>query len=103
MITRKQYLKTRPVCKVTFKLNKEEVNAKNSINIVGEFNDWDTSSIIMKSLKNGSFTKTIDLAPGQEHQFRYLIDGNSWVNDDYADKYVFSEYGNCDNSVIVLK
>lgn len=103
MITRKQYLKTRPVCKVTFKLDKEEVNAKKSIHIVGEFNNWDTSSIMMKSLKNGSYTKTLDLAPGQEHQFRYLIDGNSWANDDYADKYVFSVYGNCDNSVVVLK
>ena len=102
MITRKQYLKKRPVCKVTFKLNKGEVNVKKSINIVGEFNDWDTSSTTMKRLKNGSYTATLDLDSGREYQFRYLLDDSNWENDKDADKYVYSDYGDCNNSVIVL-
>ena len=102
MITRKQYLKTRPICKVTFKLAKGDVDVKKTIHIVGEFNKWDTSSIAMKGLKNGSYTATLDLEPDKEYQFRYLIDENKWENDKDADKYVYSNYANCNNSVIIL-
>ena len=102
MITRRQYLKTRPVCKVTFKLKKGEVDVKKSIHIVGEFNGWNRSSIAMKRLKNGSYTTTLDLAPNKEYQFRYLVDESRWENDKDADKYVYSDYGHCNNSVIIL-
>ena len=102
MITRKQYLKTRPICKVTFKLAKGDVDVKKTIHIVGEFNEWSTSSLAMKGLKNGSYTATLDLEPNKEYQFRYLIDKNRWENDKDADKYVYSNYANCNNSVIIL-
>ncbi|MCD6185801.1 MAG: isoamylase early set domain-containing protein [Deltaproteobacteria bacterium] len=102
MITRKQYLKTRPICKVTLKLNKKDVDVNKTIHLVGEFNSWNTSSIAMKGLKNGSYTATLDLEPDREYQFRYLVDESRWENDKDADKYVYSEYANCNNSVIIL-
>lgn len=56
----------------------------------------------MKSLKDGSFTLTLDLEPGRAYQFRYLFDQTDWGNDPNADQYVYSSFGNCDNSVIHL-
>jgi hypothetical protein len=37
---KKQYLKSKPVCKVTFRLAGEAAGSAGSANIVGEFNDW---------------------------------------------------------------
>ena len=56
----------------------------------------------MKKLKNGSFTATVALETGKEYQFRYLIDGVEWENDEKSDKYEPSPYGNSDNSVVVV-
>ena len=56
----------------------------------------------MKKLKDGSFTKTLDLPVSNEYQFRYIIDGKLWENETHADKLVYNGYGTEQNSVIVL-
>ena len=40
MAIRKQSLKSKPVCKVTFKIPEEMANAATQANMVGEFNNW---------------------------------------------------------------
>ncbi|HOM29537.1 MAG TPA: isoamylase early set domain-containing protein [Deltaproteobacteria bacterium] len=102
MSIKKQYLKTKPECKVTFTLPKELSRSAESVHLVGEFNGWDTSSHPMKLQKDGSFNLTINLAKGREYQFRYLIDGVTWENDDKADRYVRTPFGDSDNSVVVI-
>lgn len=102
MSLKKQFLKSKPVCKVTFRLPKKAAKAAKTVHVVGEFNNWDVYATPMKSLKNGSFTVTIDLEQGREYQFRYLLDEISWENDWDADKYLPSHFGNCENSVVVV-
>ncbi|MFT4938603.1 MAG: 1,4-alpha-glucan branching enzyme [Paraglaciecola sp.] len=97
---KKQYLKSKPVCKVTFKLSKEEAQEANSVSLVGEFNDWDKAGFPMKKLKNGSFSTTLDLAKDKKYQFRYLLDNKVWENDPVADEYVPSAVSFEENSVI---
>ncbi|MBI4699441.1 MAG: PilZ domain-containing protein [Nitrospirae bacterium] len=97
----KQYLKTRPVCKVTFRLPKEAAAEAKFVALVGEFNNWDQIGIPMKRSKNGDFTVTLDLAAGREYRFKYLIDGTRWENDWKADKYIPNEFG-IDDSVVVV-
>jgi len=101
MALKKQHLKSRPVCKVTFRMPREAVNGARTVHVVGEFNNWDIDAAPMKKLKNGSFTLTMDLEQGREYQFRYLIDRTTWENDWKADSYIPSPYGDCDNSVII--
>lgn len=100
MAIKKQYLKNKPVCKVTFTLPKEAAPEASSVSVVGEFNDWNIYATPMKKFKNGSFKVTVDLEAGRDYQFRYLVDENTWENDWDADKYVRSDFGNCDNSVV---
>ncbi len=100
MSIKKQYLKTRPVCRATFRIPQEAAKEARTVNIVGEFNEWNIYKTPMKKLKNGSFTAIVDLAPNREYQFRYLVDETAWDNDWHADKYVFSTYGGCENSVV---
>ena len=103
MSIKKQYLKSKPVCKVTFRLPEDAAGSAESANIVGEFNDWNIYATPMRKLKNGSFTVTIDLEPNREYQFRYLLDDETWENDGEADKYVSHPYGDGENSVVVLQ
>ncbi len=102
MEMKKQYLKSRPICKVTFKLSKDATKSAESVNIVGDFNNWDQQSTPMKSLKNGDYTIKMDLPVGREYEFRYLIDGSQWENDWHADKYVHSSIPGVENSVVVV-
>lgn len=103
MSIKKQYLKSKPVCKVTLSLKSEELATADKVAVLGEFNNWDSiEGIPMKKLKDGTFKTTIDLEVGHEYQFRYLVDDQTWVNDAQADKYVPTGVGFDDNSVVVV-
>ena len=102
MSLKKQYLKSRPVCKVTFRLSKEAAPEAAQVHLVGDFNNWLTSETPMKRLKSGDFTVTLDLPVNQSYQFRYLIDQNVWENDWQADQYVPSGIAANENSVVVV-
>jgi 1,4-alpha-glucan branching enzyme len=102
MSIRKQYLKSKPVCKATFRIPEEMGNSAKTAHIVGEFNNWTFFSTPMKKLKSGAFTATLDLKKGREYQFRYLLDRKNWENDAEADKFAPSPFGDSENSVIVL-
>jgi len=41
MSIKKQYLKTKPVCKVTFRISEKRGNSAGTARDVGEFNNWD--------------------------------------------------------------
>jgi 1,4-alpha-glucan branching enzyme len=85
---KKQYLKTRPACKVTFRISKLAAQSASEIALVGDFNAWDVQATPMTSLKNGEFTVVVELDTGTpEYQFRYLYDGKRWENDWEADGY----------------
>ena len=96
---KKSYTKTGRSCRVTFELP-SEVNA-NTVALCGEFNDWDPTQHPMKRRKDGSFSLTISLKPGDEYRFRYLVDGERWENDWEADKYLPNEFGTEDSVVVV--
>ncbi len=102
MSIKKQFLKTRPVCKVTFRLSCEDVENADSVHLTGEFNDWNKPGTPMKALKNGAFTLTLDLEKDREHQFRYFVNKQTWINDPEADKYVNSGFSGSENFVICL-
>lgn len=101
MIVKKQYLTTRPVCKVVFGIPAEIAHGADVVCLVGDFNNWNQTATPMKKLKNGSFSITIDLETGREYQFRYLIGGKYWENAWNADKYVSTPFGDNYNSVII--
>jgi 1,4-alpha-glucan branching enzyme len=98
----KRYLKTKKVCKVTFRIPKKAARKAKTIYLVGEFNHWNTYATPMKRLNSGEFAITLDLETGKAYQFRYLIDDTLWENDWAADQYVPNPFGNSENSVVVV-
>ena len=61
MSIKKLYLKTKPVCKVTFRVPKEANGGAKKIYVVGDFNKWNKDATPMKCYKNGSFSATIQI------------------------------------------
>lgn len=98
MAIKKQYLKSKPVCKVTFSLPATEAN---SVAVVGNFNEWNTKATSLKKLKNGTFKGTVDLEKDNAYEFRYVVDGN-YINDDQADAYAWNEYAAAENGILNL-
>ena len=99
---KKRFLKTKPVCKVTFELPQEAVTDARKVALVGDFNDWCTKTTQMKRRKDGCFSITMDLPVNREYQFRYLIDGRHWENDWDADAYRPAPLGDSENSIVVV-
>lgn len=96
---KKQFLKSKPVCKATFTLPAEAAPEARTVEIVGDFNNWDAGQAITMKKQKDVFKAVVELETGKEYQFRYLIDGQAWENDWEADAYVSTPYG-VDNSVV---
>jgi len=98
MAITKQYLKSKPVVKVTFAVPAEEAK---KVAVLGSFNEWNTKkAVALKKLKNGTFKGTLDLEKDNSYEFKYLVDG-SYVNDDQADAYAVNVFGT-ENGVLNL-
>ena len=70
------------------------------VNLVGDFNDWDTMATHMtQNRSNGNWRVTVELESGRRYRFRYLVDGKDWLNEWHADDYVENPYGSSDSVV----
>lgn len=96
---KKAYSKDGMTCRVTFKLP-PEVGAQTA-HLCGSFTEWEKSCRPMRRLKDGGFSVTVSLLPGQEYYFRYLLDDARWENDWQADAYVSNPFGTEDSVVRV--
>lgn len=95
----KSYYSNDRQCRVTFRVSPD--GPADSVHLVSEIDDWDTSARPLSRRKDGSFSASIALRPGNRYRFRYLIDGERWINDDQADDYVTNDYGGTDSVVEV--
>ena len=96
MAITKQYLKSKPVCKVTFSLPAEEAT---TVKVLGTFNDWnEQAAVALKKSKNGTFKGTVDLEKDNSYEFRYLVDG-AYQNDEQADSFSENVFGS-ENGVL---
>jgi hypothetical protein len=100
---KKNYVKSRQVWKITFELPSEECPQDvevQDVHLAGDFNEWDRNANPM-TLRKGVYRATLELPPGREYQFRYLVNDEIWCNDWDADAYAHNFYGQ-DNCVVIL-
>ncbi|MFN8588950.1 MAG: hypothetical protein U0704_14250 [Candidatus Eisenbacteria bacterium] len=71
-----------------------------SVNVAGEFNSWSTSADPMKKQADGTWTLTKALAPGR-YQYKFVVDGTNWKQDDAAAEFVDDGYGGKNSLVVV--
>ncbi|AEE50164.1 isoamylase early set domain-containing protein [Haliscomenobacter hydrossis] len=97
---KKDYSKTKKVCKVTFSLPTTAVQDGAEVRVLGDFNSWTwQSGLIMKAGKT-EYTASIELALGANYEFRYAINNERWENDWAADAYVPSPFDGINNSLV---
>ena len=98
MSIKKQFIKTKPVCKVTFSIEAKDAT---SAAVVGDFNGWNPAEGTLSKLKTGTFKNTFDLPKDASYEFKYVIDG-VYVNDPESDSFVFNEFAGAENGVLAL-
>lgn len=96
MSVKKQFIKTKPVCKVTFSLEAKEANVAT---VVGDFNNWNPENGVLSKLKNGTFKGIFDLPTENSFEFKYIVDG-TYVNEPAADSFRWNEFAGAENSVL---
>ena len=103
MAIKKEYSKDKKVCRVTFILPKEICENFEEISVVGDFNNWDPHQHkFSHNNSDGSSSFELALEAGNEYKFRYLCDGQTWLNEPEADAEVLTHFGDSKNSVLVI-
>ena len=71
-----------------------------SVALVGEFNDWGTHSHpLHRTRADGEWHISVVLESGRAYRFRYLVNGEEWMDDDHADAYEPNPFGGFDSVV----
>ncbi|GGA88726.1 hypothetical protein GCM10008015_31610 [Flavobacterium palustre] len=96
MPIKKQFVKSKPVCKVTFSIEAKEAT---QVSVIGDFNNWNAEEGTLSKLKNGTFKGVFDLDKDAAYEFKYLIDGE-YVNESEADSFKWNEFAGTENSVL---
>jgi len=96
MAIKKQFVKTKPVCKVTFSVEAKEAT---SASVIGDFNEWNPKEGELSKLKNGTFKATYDLNKDASYEFRYVVDG-AFINEPEADSFKWNDFAGAENSVL---
>ncbi|MEH6407130.1 MAG: isoamylase early set domain-containing protein [Leeuwenhoekiella sp.] len=92
----KQFLKAKPICKVTFAVPAKEAE---KVAVAGDFNNWEKEEL--KKQKNGIFKKAINIPADKSYEFRYIIDG-VWANEADADGFIWNDFSASENCVLEL-
>lgn len=94
----KQQARKKGFVRVTFELPSNMWAER--VNLVGEFNEWDTTATPMsRSRSDANWKVSVDLEAGRRYRFRYLVDGKEWLNDWHADDHMMNPYGSYDSVV----
>lgn len=97
MIT-KRFFKTKDEVEVKFHV---EAEGAEQVQVVCDARDWEP--VAMKALKKGGFKASLRFPLDTSVQFRYLVDGATWLNDETADSYIINEFGGQNAVVSTIK
>jgi len=89
-------IKTKPIrgkklVSATFKVEMD--STPETVDVVGEFNSWSPGRHPMKRRKDGSWSATVRLPRNRHFQFRYLVDGQTWITDNESAALLPNEFG----------
>lgn len=96
-MVQKTYYKTKDYCKVKFSVKPEEAQ---SVEILGLNSDW-SNAVTMSKKKDGSFSVDVNLPKDSQHEFKYLVNQEEWINEPEADSEAPNIFGGT-NSIISL-
>lgn len=81
------------LAEITFSMRADASQVK-SIAVVGDFNDWEPDrDLLIDENNDGIWSVTLKLEPGR-YEYMFILDGQEWVPDPSAYRYVSDGFGN---------
>lgn len=103
-MVKQTFIKSRKVYQLTFEVAPAELpqGAVKSLVVAGTFNGWSHTAAPFKKLKSGVYKAIVEVDQPGMHQYRYLLNGETWLNDWHAEAYAPGEQG-ADNCVVTVR
>jgi len=73
-----------------------------SVEVVGSFTDWRPGVIPLQDDDHDGVWQAEVVLPAGEHEYMFVVDGERWVPDPLADRYVDDGFGG-QNAVIIVQ
>jgi hypothetical protein len=73
-----------------------------SVAVVGSFNDWRFGSIPLEERDHDGVWRAVVVLPAGAHEYMFVVDGERWVADPLAGRYVEDDYGR-ENSLLIVR
>ncbi len=73
-----------------------------SVEVVGSFTDWRSGIIPLQDDDHDGVWQTEVVLPAGEHEYMFVVDGERWVPDPLAGRYVDDGFGR-QNAVIIVR
>ena len=105
MSIKKQYLKSKPIVKVTFEVSAEAAQGAEEVFLVCEALDWKKEPL--KKFKAGNFKATVNLPTDVKDDFEYryclvMADGSELYDNDWEAESYRANGVDGDNSVVTV-
>lgn len=73
-----------------------------SVEVVGSFNDWRPGATVLRDDNHDGVWRAALVLPSGQHQYMFVVDGERWVTDPLAGRYVDDGYGS-QNAVLIVR
>ena len=75
-----------------------------SVEVVGSFNNWSRGSLHLEDENHDGIWNVTTVLPAGQHEYMFVIDGERWVADPLAGRYVDDGFGaGRQNSVLIVR
>ncbi|HET7790190.1 MAG TPA: glycogen-binding domain-containing protein [Gemmatimonadales bacterium] len=73
-----------------------------SVDVAGSFNDWRAGEVHLRDDDHDGVWRAAVVLPAGEHEYMFIVDGERWVADPLAGRYVADGFGR-ENSLIFVR
>lgn len=75
-----------------------------SVEVVGSFNDWRPGSLHLRDHNHNGVWDAAAVLPAGPHEYMFVVDGDRWVADPLAGRYVDDGFGaGQENAVLIVR
>jgi hypothetical protein len=64
-----------------------------SVEVVGSFTDWQAGAVVLRDEDHDGFWRGTIVLPVGQHEYMFVVDGERWVTDPLAGRYVDDGFG----------
>jgi hypothetical protein len=73
-----------------------------SVEVVGSFNDWSRGTLHLSDENHDGIWHAAAVLPAGQHEYMFVVDGERWVPDPLADRYVDDGFGAGQQNALII-